>query len=362
MTAGRDDVDLPRFVRNIALHHPNGDASATASHVFPGVLSPFSGVLGLEPTAGDWPPKALSHLRLAPHLDPPRTAQTEPSLPSDRSERDPPADNTGQDAELRVRDIIRQERADRRRPSEEETNDDPPSVDRGEPPDPENESTKTDDVQPARQTIREPDSAILSDEDDHTAVQDLANSPDQPPLTVTRELWQSPSAVRDSDPRRLAGENDTGVTNQRNRSTGGDPSRGDRTVDGPDLPRLDVSSFPGNPSEDTDDGAGQSDIGARMDIREPSATADQTAASPDRHDHDGSREPRMTVKTTDAKQQSRPGDRNGNRSNDTRSTVNRPSAEPSEPIEDRINIDRLADKLTQVLDRRARIERERRGR
>ena len=47
---------------------------------------------------------------------------------------------------------------------------------------------------------------------------------------------------------------------------------------------------------------------------------------------------------------------------DSRSTASRPSIDPSSRIEERIDIERLADRLARTLERRDRIERERRGR
>ena len=108
MTADREAIGLPQVARDIRTltgRVPRTDGRS-------GVRSPFSGVLGLDPSVSDWPRPALSMLRLEPLVSPVlRTADIERdrSISSTRSELDTPAGPTDDPPET-VRDLLDRER------------------------------------------------------------------------------------------------------------------------------------------------------------------------------------------------------------------------------------------------------------
>lgn len=355
MTTDAHRIVLPRIVRDIRVISREGDDGGDREpQSFGGILRPFSGVLGLAPWRSTWPEPALSFLRLTPHIVPKLKAIESARAPSDasrsRRREGTPDDEAAPDSDAdapRVRDVLEK----------------------------------------------------VAEESDALAV-DRASAPDPLDLDVAefgrdrRDQWPGvegagPSGDRSTgEVRRAPGRDRGDETTRPSRVTPptGEDEGGQHSDEWAVLASHETPDSRTAPSDVTDrdvntpaalESPGQGDFGPSSDIDRPpmeplrgvapttdvggastqpsGGPGDTGAASLDRGSTRGSGDRRQGER-----RDSSPGDpSNGHTSGDVRAGD---ASNPSRQIDDIVDVDRLADRLARVFERKARIERERRGR
>lgn len=357
MTADFGRIELPRLVRDIrtiSVGHPATDGSPSG---FPTVLRPFSGLLGFDPWRAEWPQLARSFLRLTSQVGP-AFRDVESTWVRHEVEAHPAddtADTTSHDdasggGEIRVRDLVAAHGATDQSPAE-----DPQSITGGT--DTNQGPPRPDDVQFLRSQlgiedlptpIEEPDSDASTNRRAETS-QPRARLPRVELDELVRPQGTAPfeeTTVRDDDSP-ISG----GPTPSHERSPTGRPpmsadegsAQGRRSSiampDPPPMVTLRGGRVP--PAH----GAPSADLQSGRAGRRPSVGAPPSKGRSSGNTHTASAE-------------------RGDPSNGDRSHPRTPSERrtPVPHLDELIDVDRLADRLARVFERKSRIERERRGR
>lgn len=393
MTDEQDFVALPQFVRDIAvIPRRSSDEHVDDSDPFIGLLEPFSGVLGFGVTTGGWPSATLSHLVLddvvAMTHDIETTAKRDHERPA---ETESPTHDTDDETELRVRDLVRRESE---RTTVERRESERTIADSVTPPADEDGSgvglsfsavnnrpsirTVTASTIRTATTVRESDRTIGS-----------ASPNPTPVLTPVDRTARLRHRRADAPDRTDAPDGWVGAEPRTNASTD-DRSRVTTTVDAASSAATESIRRRGRsptsrsrPDSKADDevrrgvsteepGSGDLDAPAsepRLVSRQtPSETTTPDGVSNERRANRSTESPPLTVRrASSGADRTDETDSNAGASAGLDSSAQPPATGTdergrSQRIDDLVDVERLADRLSRVFDRKARIERERRGR
>lgn len=400
VTAGQDGIDLPRVARDVR----TVDLRVPDSGVGTGVHTPFTGVLGLDPTATDWPRPALTMVRLESVVSPAiRTAASSPdptaaaaSAETDASEptddgspqtvrelldrtrttaaADPSvddADDTGVDRS--AASAAEPQRRSSRTVGEDDRSDRSPTLEETQrvATDPPTQRTASDapterpDPDPVRDPAvsNESPQSSTPDAPQHTEGAPDAEPIDRPAPAATTQLVERRTVSTDeADLTRPNNQESSTVdasTTRRDGSTdpsGTEPAAGDtgpdvdipvRSVPAPSMRPLASPPDPAAPpvpdavaesSDPTGQPAGRGTDRSRVDRQVIERHAGQEARQSDASDRD----------TSAVASPPRP--------------THRDASTDGPDLDDVVDLERFTDRIARELDKRARIERERRGR
>jgi hypothetical protein len=380
MEGGEEFVDLPQSVRQIAVssrfdERDAGNAGG-AGEGFAGVLSPFGGMLLIGVTTGEWPPPALSHLVLGSLVTEtltesgstgqPSAGEPEVAMETPQASTETP-ENGDDEPELLVRDLVRSD-ADRSASEELDPDADRPGSD------PESSLT------------------VRTVTDMETPSGPTASSPGR--STITTDRRSVPVAGRQEGPELTVARQPPAVTRPASGTPDPPPSTIERPQRAPDQPSQDpvtaTRSSDDDPGigasvEETDTAGRDAQSGAETAVvdtevvtppqrdRRPRVNSESgTWPSSERPDRETVDSPRMAVRcdsdATDTADSAagRDGDtttpRESADSPVAPTSATRGRADQPNRIDDLVDVERLADRLSRVFERRSRIERERRGR
>lgn len=388
MSGAGEFVDLPLSVRQIAVSRRFADGNSedvpgTREH-FSGLLRPFDGILNVGVITGKRPPPALSHLVLgdlvtrvladvASEDQPPRGSAVE------RDDAMVPSGPGDENPELRVRDLIRRD-SDRTSADESDPESDPSTTDTEGAPtiqtvietEARSEGTQPPSSRPTVTTNRTSTAVVQRYEGPELTVVRDAALPDtggaQPSISMTRgapDVSDRPSLEPGTATQ--APETGPGIDTNTGLEAGTRVGQGLQDT----LDARPVSTMVVSPHED---GRSRDDLASRTEPDGPQPTP-ETVDSPEmavRHDPSAA-DPAETTSGRGDATTTAPGvgDRPVSRSSGRSEAEDGPAsqsigrAEQSDPpqrIDDLVDVERLADRLSDVFERKARIERERRGR
>lgn len=411
MMGGEERAASERFARRVAGRHRIHAVGSGVDDGFAGVVRPFAGVLGVGVTVGGWAPPALAHLALGPLV----ARALADAGPDDGDDGDgvpttPPENDDGQ-PELRVRDVIREESG---RPSAGE--DPATSADESDldPPDGEDRSTTratTETVTRLESGGESSGTAVTVDRTRRSVVRrqegpELTVARYAPEVAVSRVTQGGPadgtapwSDGTRTAPAGLSGDSDG--TAREPASPTGSPrstsSTGDRLLSagqsgevqggapgvrrGPSGPTT-TTLTPGSESAarervaggTTADSAGSAPasedgsvdpVAPARQVRQ-AGTGPESGASGGQRDGSGTGGPSMAVRHAAGEDAAGSDADAGAADGADEQGAPRPNGDgrgdSPDRIDDLVDVERLADRLERVFERKARIERERRGR
>lgn len=366
-------VNLPRYVRQITVSHRRfgndiGDRSGNIS----GLLHPFTGVLGFEVGSRSWPRPALSHLVLGPLVGEHMAGADRGDAGSDGSgdDKSTTVDDIDEEAEepaVRVRDLVRMEakqslEAEQSAEDEQSTEDEP------------TRSLAELSVRSLEsRMVISPSTGVLglSTHGQRSLESDSVRSfgrfdgnrgSEQAVRSTPRSRRSTPVKSSDNtDDTAADGSDPTAVDHDASESMVVSERRLADT-DGP--VELELVSTPRQARE----GRTGSGVDTAGRLRGSAATSMPRDGTSDSQTESRSGPPRMAVRNRAKSPGTGERDRQADVTNgtDDQPTLGAPTGTSRDrqprQIDDLVDVERLADRLSHVFERKARIEQERRGR